>query len=182
MSESYGPEETTGEAIRLEPDVAASKRVEAVLAAAEEAASAILANARTQGRRQVEDLRERSIAEADKRLRVLASARDKLVEQAAAVSRRQEELIANFDAAIEAIRREAQAPWATAREAGVDQPSGTSGGSTQGARILAIQMHVAGSSREEIERRLSEEFEIDDPSAILDEIVDDREPDSEPAP
>jgi hypothetical protein len=38
------------------------------------------------------------------------------------------------------------------------------------ARLLATQMAVAGSSREEIETRLREEFGIDDPGGILDAV------------
>jgi hypothetical protein len=41
---------------------------------------------------------------------------------------------------------------------------------SEGARLLATQMAVAGSSRDEIAWRLREEFAIQDSSAILDEI------------
>jgi hypothetical protein len=41
---------------------------------------------------------------------------------------------------------------------------------SEGARLLATQMAVAGSTRDEIAWRLREEFAIHDPSAILDEI------------
>lgn len=41
---------------------------------------------------------------------------------------------------------------------------------SEGARLLATQMAVAGSSRDEIAWRLREEFAIEDSSAILDEI------------
>jgi hypothetical protein len=41
---------------------------------------------------------------------------------------------------------------------------------SEGARLLATQMAVAGSSRDEIAWRLREEFGIQDASAILDEI------------
>jgi hypothetical protein len=40
-----------------------------------------------------------------------------------------------------------------------------------GARLLATQMAVSGSSREEIEERLRNRFEIEDPTAILDAIL-----------
>lgn len=45
------------------------------------------------------------------------------------------------------------------------------GGAADGARLLATQMAVAGSSREEIEARLRDEFGIDDAGAILDGVV-----------
>lgn len=44
-------------------------------------------------------------------------------------------------------------------------------GSAAGARLLATQMAVSGSSREEIEARLRNGFEIEDTSAILDAIL-----------
>jgi len=40
-----------------------------------------------------------------------------------------------------------------------------------GARLLATQMAVSGSSREEIDSRLRNGFEIEDTSAILDAIL-----------
>jgi hypothetical protein len=44
-------------------------------------------------------------------------------------------------------------------------------GSAAGARLLATQMAVSGSSREEIEARLRNGFEIEDTSSILDAIL-----------
>ena len=41
----------------------------------------------------------------------------------------------------------------------------------RGARLLATQMAVSGSSREEIEERLRSGFEIEDTSEILDAIL-----------
>lgn len=45
-------------------------------------------------------------------------------------------------------------------------------GVSDGARLLATQMAVAGSSRDEIEARLREDFGIDDAGAILDGVVE----------
>jgi hypothetical protein len=51
-------------------------------------------------------------------------------------------------------------------------PSAAPGGlPTDGARLLAAQMAVAGSSREEIEARLRKEFDIEDAGPILDGIL-----------
>ncbi len=44
-------------------------------------------------------------------------------------------------------------------------------GTAAGARLLATQMAVSGSSREEIEERLRNGFEIEDTAAILDAIL-----------
>ena len=45
------------------------------------------------------------------------------------------------------------------------------GGGSAAARLLATQMAVSGSSREEIEMRLRNGFEIEDTSEILDAIL-----------
>jgi hypothetical protein len=39
-----------------------------------------------------------------------------------------------------------------------------------GARLVALQMAVAGSTREEVDAHLRSEFELEDPSTILDEV------------
>lgn len=70
------------------------------------------------------------------------------------------------------------APGADAESQGVDAGSEGSGaeearpsGSPAGARLLATQMAVSGSSRTEIEARLRDGFAISDPGAILDAIL-----------
>jgi hypothetical protein len=57
----------------------------------------------------------------------------------------------------------------TPREEGADAP--TSVGASAGARLLATQMAVSGSSRAEIEARLRDGFAIEDTGAILDAIL-----------
>ena len=52
-----------------------------------------------------------------------------------------------------------------------DTQPGTGASPSDGARLLAAQMAVAGSSREEIETRLREEFGIEDAGPILDGIL-----------
>jgi hypothetical protein len=39
-----------------------------------------------------------------------------------------------------------------------------------GARLVALQMAVAGSDRDEVERHLRSEFDLEDPSSVLDEV------------
>jgi CRISPR/Cas system CSM-associated protein Csm2 small subunit len=41
----------------------------------------------------------------------------------------------------------------------------------KGERLLAMQMLAAGESRDEIERRLSEEFDVPDPGGLIDELL-----------
>ena len=50
-------------------------------------------------------------------------------------------------------------------------PPGQGPTASDGARLLAAQMAVAGSSREEIETRLRDEFGIQDAGPILDGIL-----------
>jgi hypothetical protein len=58
----------------------------------------------------------------------------------------------------------------------VPPPSSASSGTrpSDGARLLAAQMAVAGSSREEIEKRLHDEFGIEDAGPIIDGILGSR--------
>ncbi len=51
---------------------------------------------------------------------------------------------------------------------------GEENGLSAGARLLATQMSVAGSSREEIENRLRDEFHIEQPESMLDGILGER--------
>jgi hypothetical protein len=62
-----------------------------------------------------------------------------------------------------------QPPPAATRQAAPAAPA-DAGQVSEGARLLATQMAIAGSSRKEIARRLRVEFGILDPTAILNEI------------
>ena len=54
------------------------------------------------------------------------------------------------------------------------KPSASPKRAPEGAMLLATQMAVSGSSREEIERRLRDEFQITDTTPILDSLRDER--------
>jgi hypothetical protein len=47
----------------------------------------------------------------------------------------------------------------------------SNGSASDGARLLAAQMVISGSSREDVERRLREEFDVADTAAVLDEVL-----------
>ena len=49
-------------------------------------------------------------------------------------------------------------------------PASASGAGHEGARVIALNMALNGASREETARYLSENFELDDPEALLDEV------------
>ena len=65
----------------------------------------------------------------------------------------------------------AEAPPASAPASEPTPAAAPGGNPADGARLLAAQMAVAGSSREEIEARLRKEFNIEDASPILDGIL-----------
>lgn len=62
------------------------------------------------------------------------------------------------------VEEASPAPALPERESAESQPS-------EGARLLATQMAVAGSSREQIESRLQSEFDIRNTGSMLDEIL-----------
>ncbi len=64
---------------------------------------------------------------------------------------------------------------ASASQASSDEEGAEQNGLSAGARLLATQMSVAGSSRDEIENRLRNEFHVDEPESVLDEILGARE-------
>jgi hypothetical protein len=50
------------------------------------------------------------------------------------------------------------------------KPPAASSDGHEGARVIALNMALGGSSREETSRYLAENFELDDPEALLDEV------------
>ncbi len=168
-------------------DVAATtERLAGIVEAAERAAVAVIDDAEKEARRQL----ERAQAEADrivgKRLESLARLNDSLVAQAESIRTESERLVAaleearrrfdsdgGFDGDGEESAKLGRASHLTA-VAPVDEATGDSTGERRtpaGARLLATQMAVSGSSREEIEGRLRSGFEIEDTEAILDAIL-----------
>ena len=124
----------------------AAERLAAIVDAAERAASKVIDEAEEQARRHLEEARARADRLVAERLRQLA---DELDEPQAAVPREPH------------LR-----PVETVAEPGPGVRAGSAG-----ARLLATQMAVSGSSREEIERRLRSGFDIEDTSEILDAIL-----------
>ena len=50
------------------------------------------------------------------------------------------------------------------------EPATPAGDGREGARVIALNMALGGSPRDETARYLSENFELDDPDALLDEV------------
>lgn len=162
-----------------------AERLEAIVEAAERAAESVIDDAEEQARRHLAQAR----AEADRVGEGKASGIGELLEtllgQAIALRQEAERLQATLEAAqaqlqtggiaggtgdqpppppprLRAIAGEEEEPEPTAEDRRSD---------AAGARLLATQMAVSGSSREEIEERLRNRFEIEDTKAILDAIL-----------
>jgi len=126
-----------------------AERLAAIVEAAEQAASKVIDDAEEQARRQLQEAGARADRIVAERLRALA---DELDPQLQAAPRRESHL--------RPVEPEAEPAPASGRRS-----------SASGARLLATQMAVSGSSRAEIEQRLRSTFQIEDTSEILDAIL-----------
>jgi hypothetical protein len=122
-----------------------AERLAAIVEAAERAASKVIDDAEEQARRQLAEAGARADRIVAERLRSLADELDP------------------------PTVRDGE-PRLRSVEATPDPRPGPRSRAS-GARLLATQMAVSGSSREEIEQRLRSAFDIEDPSEILDAIL-----------
>lgn len=129
-----------------------AERLAAIVEAAEQAASKVIDDAEEQARRQLSEAGARADRIVAERLRALADELDPPSASQSAASSRQEPRLRSVEAAPQ------------------PEPAGPRSGSA-GARLLATQMAVSGSSREEIAERLRSGFEIEDTNEILDAIL-----------
>lgn len=179
------------------------ERVKGIIEAAERTAAAIVADAEAQARKQLAQARVQAERVAARRSEEIAALTDDLISRTEAVRRQSDELLQLLDEAQRRIGGVAQGPldavppapnWAAQDEeptggpAAGGQPAqhlravepqrgqGTQGSSSfDGARLLATQMAVAGSGRAEIDRRLRNEFGIEDTGPMLDAILGEEE-------
>ncbi len=171
-----------------------AERLAAIVEAAERAAVTVIDDAEAQARRQLEEAEVEAARLVSDRLASLSGLIDSLVAEAEAARNQSEHLIASLQ---EAKRRldAGEAPGEIGRhgygeqsrpshltavdpveepevaEPMVLRPAASESGTAAGARLLATQMAVSGSSREEIEARLRNGFEIEDTASILDAIL-----------
>ncbi|HWO16899.1 MAG TPA: hypothetical protein VNM89_09340 [Solirubrobacterales bacterium] len=132
----------------------AADRIATIVDAAERAAAKVIDDAETQARQELENARARADRLAAARLRELADELDPAASSASQVGHPAPRLRA-----------------VEVEEPRMAEPEASPDGSPAGARLLATQMAVSGSSREEIDGRLRSGFGIEDPSAILDAIL-----------
>jgi vacuolar-type H+-ATPase subunit H len=173
------------------PASSTAERLAAIVEAAERAAVTVIDDAEEQARKRLEEAR----AEADRlvaeRLAAIADLTDSLVAQAEEVRARSERLVSSLEEARRHLDGDSgpgspqprsrpshltavDTVTEAAAEAAPEPQSGPGRGergTPAGARLLATQMAVSGNSREEIETRLRNGFEIEDTAAILDAIL-----------
>jgi hypothetical protein len=123
-----------------------AERLAAIVEAAEQAAAKVIDDAEEQAHRQLSEASARADRIVAERLRALAD---------------------ELDPQTSGPREPHLRPVA---EATAESAPGPRSGAA-GARLLATQMAVSGSSREEIAARLRSGFEIEDTSEILDAIL-----------
>jgi hypothetical protein len=175
-----------------------AERLEAIVEAAERAAEGVIDDAEAQARRYLQESREQAERESSGRVEALSGLTASLLEEAGALRRQAERLQATLEEAKRRLEEgslteapeapdEGQehppaqiskvthltpvAPPTADAEAVALDPGSTSGNNAAGARLLATQMAVSGSSREEIAHRLRSGFDIEDASGILDAIL-----------
>jgi hypothetical protein len=160
----------------------AGEHIRAVVEAAERATESIIDDAEAQARSLLAEARADAERGASERLAAISDQIDALLEQAEAIRDGAERLAVSLQRA-----RSPLGPEQPSRAAQVEPEKPSDGpapvshlkavdseeqrGDDSGARLLATQMAVSGSSREEIENRLRTRFEIEDTAAILDAIL-----------
>jgi cell division septum initiation protein DivIVA len=174
-----------------------AERLEAIVEAAERAAEGVIDDAEAQARRYLAQAKAEADRLAEGRNNELSDLIETLLGQALSLRREAEALQATLEEArgrieggaeatdfepppVEAEFEEPEAPEAPTaprlRAVASEEAPASVGGAGQrsdaaGARLLATQMAISGSSREEIAHRLRSGFEIEDADAILDAIL-----------
>lgn len=162
-----------------------AERLEAIVEAAERAAESVIDDAEAQARRYLAQARAEAERAVDDRFGEVSELIDSLLGQAVSLRQEAERLQAALEAAKARFEGEdsrqpsdrpsrPEAPRLRAvGEGGGERGLGEDARRTDasGARLLATQMAVSGSSREEIELRLRNGFQIEDADAILDAIL-----------
>jgi cell division septum initiation protein DivIVA len=191
MSRSGKPTDISKNQKALRADTA--DRLEAIVEAAERAAEGVIDDAEKQARRYLAQARAEAGRQNAGQIEEVSELVDTLLGQAISLRREAERLQATLEAAQARLGGE-EPPAEAPREEPVEAPrlravdSGEAPAAeprlvepaaepeprradASGARLLATQMAVSGSSREEIAQRLRNGFEIEDTDAILDAIL-----------
>jgi hypothetical protein len=165
-----------------------AERLEAIVEAAERAAESVIDDAEAQAKRYLAQARVEADRLTGDRVAGLSELIDSLLGQAQSLRQEAEALQATLEEAKARVETGAgpepaeQAPPPEQRQAPrlravetAETPAPefeeSKSSDAAGARLLATQLAVQGSSREEIEQRLRNGFEIEDTDAILDAIL-----------
>lgn len=157
----------------------ASAQVREIIEAAERTAAAIVEDARAEARRQLDEARAEANRAAARRAEESARLTDELIGRTEAVWRQSDELLRllgetkqHFDETSQGTPPPGQPPSYLREVTGQSHRADAPGGRhVEGARLLAAQMAVAGSSRAEIAATLRDKFAIEDPGPMLDAIL-----------
>jgi hypothetical protein len=157
---------------------AAAEKVRAILEAAEESAAALRAEAAQEIEAQLaraQAVAERLSARAEEIERALEGLAENVRSELSALKADLEELRAVGEGMAE-VREEAAAsePAPAEPEPTIEMPSKPpeegAGDGHEGARVIALNMALGGTSREDTARYLAENFDLEDPEALLDEV------------
>jgi hypothetical protein len=163
----------------------AAERIEAIIEAAERAAETVIDDAERRAQGELAAARAEADQLVAERLASFSQLTDTLFVEAEAMGRQAESLLDALERA-KAELADGQAPSELPRQGrshltAVAEPAGPAEpvepqpkmghGTPAGARLLATQMAISGNSREEIELRLRNGFEIEDTTSILDAIL-----------
>jgi len=187
MSRRGKPSDISKQQRALRTDTA--ERLEAIVEAAERAAQGVIDDAEAQARRYLAQARAKADRAAEGRIGELSELIDTLLGQAISLRHEAERLQETLEAARGKIDVEpevgeeppSQVEPLTPRLRAVGDPEAPPEPPAEqpasprrdpaGARLLATQLAVSGSSREEIAELLRNGFEIEDTDAILDAIL-----------
>lgn len=181
------PKDASKEQRTLRADT--SERLEAIVEAAERAAESVIDDAEAQARKYLAQAQAEADRRTGDRLEELSELIDVLLAQALSLRQETERLQATLEVAKDRIDAGDEPATEESAQEPAEQPLPPRlravGGEDQepapelrerrsdaaGARLLATQMAVSGSSREEIEQKLRNGFEIEDADAIIDAIL-----------
>jgi hypothetical protein len=151
-------------------------RVEAIVRAAEQEAAAVQRELAAQ-RQEAEAEVQHYLAEAKHRADMLAGEHtqllreltDELIERAGATAHQLEALLATLKRATAVLGSGAPDGGPPAAPSAGD-PAAVSRRDLSAARLVAIEMAVAGRGRDEVDEHLRDAFEVDDTRALLDDV------------
>jgi len=152
---------------------AAADRVRAILEAAEQSAAELRAEAaqEIEGRlARAQAVAERLSARADEIERAFQALADSVRDELSSLKADLEELRAVGEGMGAAPPAAEPHPEPAPPEPPAAEQPASAGVGHEGARVIALNMALGGASREETARYLSENFELDDPEALLDEV------------